>query len=269
MSDFIKKELSAKIAIIFFIALTIWWIWIYKSGAKTDTVNYLFGGVYGSLAFYGGVIALISSKKWGGLKSLIGKSIIFFGLGMLFQALGQYVFWYYNFFSKIEIPYPSLADLGYFGSIPLYIIAALFLSQAAGVHFSLRKLSGQLQAIFIPIFILIVSYFLFLEKQTVDTSNLLKTFFDFGYPIGQAFYISIAVITYSLSRGILGGTMKKYILFFIIALGFQYLADFTFLLFQTEYYNASFIDYIYMTSYLAMTLSLISLKYINYKIRQD
>ena len=76
---------------------------------------------------------------------------------------------------------------------------------------------------------LAVGYFLFLQGYEFDWSDPLKVFLDFGYPFGQAIYVSIAILTYLLSRGILGGIMKGKILFILFALCMQFLSDYTFL----------------------------------------
>src|SRR5581483_11867915 len=109
MIETVRHELLGKIALLFFIGLTIWWVLIYLGGTKTAPVNYLFGGIYGSMALLGGVGGFISAQKWGGMKSVMGKAILVFSLGLLFQTFGQYVFWYYNYFLKVEVPYPSIA----------------------------------------------------------------------------------------------------------------------------------------------------------------
>ncbi len=260
MLDSVKKDRVLQLVIVFYVLLFIWWILIFLGGTKTATVNYLFGGVYGSFALVAAFIGLKTSRMWGGTKSVFGKAVICFALGLFLQAFGQYVFWVYNFFLKIEIPYPSIADIGYFGSIPFYIYGTVLLARASGVNLSLKKTAGKLQVIIIPIVILGISFFLFLNKYEFNIDQPLKTFLDYGYPIGQAIYVSLALLTYSLSRGTLGGIMKSRVLFFLIALGCQYLADFSFLLFQDQYYNASFIDLIYMTAYFLMAIALLELR---------
>lgn len=268
MLENIKKDLTSRLVISFYIFLTIWWIVIYIGGTKTATVNYLYGGVYGAMSLIGGIVGIKISRQWGGTSSIMGRAIIAFALGLFFQAFGQYVFWFYNFFLHIEIPYPSIADIGYFGSIPFYSYGVILLAKASGVQLSLRKLNGQLLAILIPLTLLIISYLLFLQKYEYDLQNPIKVFLDIGYPLGQATYISLAILTYSLTRNTLGGLMKNRILLLLIALATQYLADFSFLYFQTEYYNASFIDYIYLVAYLVMSLGLLQLKITALRLHQ-
>lgn len=269
MIQTLRKNAIAKVAIIFFILLTLWWVEIGIKGIRTEQENYLFGGIYGSMALIGGIAAFITARHWGGIKSVMGQAILMISLGLLFQTFGQYVFWYYNFFAKIEIPYPSIADIGYFGSIPCYIYAGILFSKASGVKVSLKQLSGQLQIILIPLGLLAASYFIFAQKYQLDFNQPLKTLLDYGYPLGQALYISFAILTFSLSRGVLGGIMKHKIMFILLAFLAQYVADFSFLFFQDVYYNASIIDYLYLIAYLCMVLAITQLNSVITQLRQS
>lgn len=258
----LHKEWSAKVATVFFILMTIWWVSLFVSGAKETSQNYLFGATYGIISLWGGFWGLVISKRWGGFSSTIGRAIILLSLGLLAQEFGQLVFSYYNIFLKVEIPYPSLADFGFFGSIPFYIIGMVHLAKAAGSKFSLNTIVNKLQIVVVPLFMLVVSYLLFLRGYEFDFSDPLRVFLDFGYPFGEALYISVAILAYFLSRKILGGVMKSRILFLIGAFVMQYLADFNFLYQNSQgtWINGGYGDYIYFLAYFVMTLGLIQLK---------
>ena len=80
---------------------------------------------------------------------------------------------------------------------------------------------------------------------------------------GDSIAISIGILTYSLSRGILGGVMRSRILYLVWALVAQYITDYTFL-YQagTEtYYNAGIVDLMYTISLTIMALGVISFSY--------
>ena len=213
------------------------------------------------MAYLGGISGLIIAKKWGGIKSLIGSAVTVFSIGLLCQGFGQSVYTYYLFHSNIAAPYPSLGDLGYFGTIPFYIYGAFLLSKVSGAKISLRSYGHKIQALIIPTIMLLVSYFLFLQDYTFDFSAPLKTFLDFGYPLGQAIYVSLAILAFTLSRKFLGGIMRKPILFLIAALVLQYLCDYIFL-YQFNagnWYVGGINDYMYLFSYFLMTISLIKM----------
>ena len=101
-----------------------------------------------------------------------------------------------------------------------------------------------------------------MKDLVVDAEQPIKTFLDFGYPIGEALTISIAILTYGLSRKILGGNMRGKIMFMIFALILQYLTD-SMYLYEVSvgtYYNAGTVDLLYATSFTFMSLGLISFK---------
>lgn len=103
---------------------------------------------------------------------------------------------------------------------------------------------------------------MFLRDYEFDFSDPLRVFLDFGYPFGEAIYISIAILTYTLSRKLLGGVMKSRILLIIFAFVVQYIAESNFLYqtLQETWVNGGYGDYIYFLAYFIMTLGLIQLK---------
>lgn len=257
----IKKEVTAKIAVFIFLLFTIFWLSLFFF--EQDSVwHATFGSSYGILAAFGGIVGLAVSQRWGGLKSIMGKSVFLFSLGLLLQTFGQIAYTVYIYVLKIELPYPSIGDIGYFGSIPCYAYGVYLLAKASGVRLSVQKLKGQLAAIILPLLLLLISYFMFLQGYEFDGSNPMAIFLDFGYPFGQAIYVSLALLTYLLSRNMLGGIMRSKILFILFALVIQYLSDFSFLYLVQKgwWYVAGINDYIYLVSYFLMTIALIQLK---------
>lgn len=254
------KYRLAQVSILFFVIFSLWWVYIFLGGIQGTYQNDLFGFVYGGFSVWGGIIGLFISTKWGGIKSLIGRAIISLSAGLLLQGFGQYSFWYLNSIAKIEVPYPAIPDIGFFGTIPFYIYAAYLLAKSSGAKISLKSYKNRLQAIVVPGAMLSVAYFLFLQGYEFDWDYPLNIFLDFGYPMGQAIYISIAILTYSLTRKMLGGIMRFPILFLIFAFLIQFLSDYTYVLFKEEYFPGSFIDYLYLLAYFIMSLGLIQLK---------
>src|SRR3989344_8362340 len=127
----------AKFVIIFFTGLTLWWITIWFRGLTSGIENNAFTLIYPFLSLIGGASGLIAAKKWGGFGSLLGRSISFFSIGLLAQFFGQASYAYYIYLAGVEVPYPSICDLGYFGSIGFYILGIIYLAKVAGVKVSL------------------------------------------------------------------------------------------------------------------------------------
>jgi hypothetical protein len=255
-----RKEPLLILNFFLFIILSIWWICLDYFLVDPNTIDkQIYAASYQILALFGSIVGFWMSRRWGGYKSLLGKALICFSLGLLLQSFGQSVYSYYIFFKKIEIPYPSVGDVGFFGSVISYIIGSIYLSKVAGFHFSWKSTKNKILSIAILLIMLILSYFFFLRGYEFDSLQKLKTFLDFGYPLGQAFYVSIAVLTLIISKNVLGGVMKKPVLFLICALIIQYLSDFMFL-YQANAgtWSAGGVnDYLYCISYFSMSIALI------------
>ncbi|OGK22302.1 hypothetical protein A2866_05310 [Candidatus Roizmanbacteria bacterium RIFCSPHIGHO2_01_FULL_39_8] len=257
-----KRILQSKFSywiLFLYIAVLVWWVKLQIQGAGTEEA-YLFNWFYGFIgisgAFYGIRVAL---KKWGGWKSVIGKGLILLAIGLLGQWVGLQIWTYYNVIAKVEVPYPSLADIGYFSLIPAYTLAAWMFSHASGAKFSLKTTSGKFYAIIIPLTTLPLAYFLFLKDIGFDLSNPIKLFLDIGYPLGEIIPVTIGVFTLTLSKKFLGGTMKKRVLFLVGAFFFQFLTEYAFLYAAgaETYVNGGWNDLMYATSYLTMSLGFV------------
>jgi len=223
-----------------------------------DSATTLFTNTYGVVALIGGVFAILTSRKWGGSKSLIGRAIMVLGLGLLAQEFGQLMYAYYIYVQKIDVPYPSLGDIGYFGSVLLYIYGTWLLAKATGVKLSMKKMGNKVLALALPVILLAVSYSIFLRGYEFAGASPLTVVLDFGYPLLQSVYLALALLTLLLSTKYLGGIMKPVILAVLIALTVQYVADFTFLYqVQHETWSPGGVnDLIYLISYCAMSVSL-------------
>jgi hypothetical protein len=255
----ISKSKVATLALTLFLALTGWWIYLNFLTEASSIALQLWAATYQVIAILGGIAGFTIAKQWGGRTSTIGRAILAFSIGLLLQAFGQSVYSYYIFYQHIEVPYPSLGDLGFFGTIPAYLYGTLLLAHALRMKSSLRSLSNKFWAFLIPVALLAGAYFAFLQDYDFTATSPLKIFLDFGYPLGQAMYVSAAIMTLLFTYTILGGIMRKPILALIFALVFQYASDCTFL------YQASrgvwsaggLNDYLYLASYLLMTLAII------------
>ena len=257
--ELFKSKLT-KITFFLFVILTVWWLWLQNldfelSGDKRQ----LWAATYQIIALFGAGVGFYISKRWGGFKSIFGRAIMFFGIGLLLQSFGQSVYSYYIYYLQIDIPYPSIGDIGFFGSVLAYIYGASLLFKPAGTNFSLKSHGNKLIAILIPAIMLGLSYFIFLQDYQIDSSGILQTFLDFGYPFGQAIYVSIAISTFMLARESLGGIMRMPTISIIVSLVVQYIADYTFLYQSSRgtWEVGTLNDFLYLCSYVLMALALI------------
>lgn len=246
-----------------YIVVVGWWIKLQVGALQNTQEAYIFDWFYGLIGFSGAAYGIyIAISKWGGWNSVIGRGLIFLPLGLLGQWFGLQVWSYFNVVAKVEVPYPSLADVGYFALIPAYALGALMFAQASGAKFSLRTSGGKVWAFFIPFVALLISSALFLKDIGFDFSNPIKLFFDIGYPIGEIIPVAIALFTLTLTKNLLGGTMKIRILYLVGAFFFQFLTEYAFLYTAgtLTYANGGWNDLMYASSYMVMSLGLISFR---------
>ena len=134
----ITQDKRSRLAFLVFLLFAVWWLAL-KWLDPSHVLYQVFSATYGVMALMGAIWGLTISKRWGGVSSVVGKALIFFSLGLFAQEFGQIVYSSYAFFLKVQIPYPSLGDLGYFGSIPLYFMGVYYLAKASGIRFSLKN----------------------------------------------------------------------------------------------------------------------------------
>ncbi len=261
-----KNEFNAKyvleytIPAVVFVVMSGWLLYIHTLDLETsERVRQLWGTLYQVMSIYGGILGVFISRHWGGYRSLIGRAILFLAIALLLASFGQSVNSYYNFFHDWGTPYPSLGDVGFVGSLIFNILGVSFLAKASGFRFSFKSFGGKLIAVLIPLVMLLVSYHFFLQGYEFDWTNKIKVLIDFGYPFGDALYVAIALITFILSRRLMGGMMRKPILLLVLALFFQYGVDFMFLYqaSQGTWYVGGMNDYLYFASYFVMTMALV------------
>lgn len=242
-------------------ALVYWWSVIYFQGYVGNIENYLWVVLLTFIPIIGGVYGLYLSQVWGGWKSVFGKGVILLSLGLIGWSTGDIIWSYYNLFLQVEIPYPGWADLGFFSIVPFWFVGMLYIARAGGATFALKKTSGKLLVVTIPLVVFVVSYFLFLQDKTLLQEDFLKMFFDIAFPLGDALTASVALSALLLMARFLGGRMRLPIMVLIIGFVFQYLADFSFSYTSTveTYFNANWVDLLYLLAQFTVSYGVASL----------
>ena len=238
----------------FYIALVVWWFVIQYSGFKDSPFNLAYAFAYGLIPIFGGISGLLQAKKWGMLKSAMGKGIFFFSLGLITWGMGEMIWSVYNFILHVEVPYPSLADASFILSWPLWTAGVFFLSFATGARFGLKKLGGKLLLITIPLVITLISYYLLVVVARQGSFELgggpLKIFFDLAYPIWDVLILTMAFLVYGLSFHYLGGRYKYPVLITLLGFVVNYFADFGFSYTTTigTFYNGNWVDLLFASA---------------------
>lgn len=256
-----KTKLHYILYLLYFF-IVIWWLRLHFYNIQESGEVYIFGAVYPLIALIGAANGISIAKKWGGWESSLGKSIYFFSFGLLALWFGQTTWSYYNIIARIEVPYPSLADIGYVAIIPLYALGSLYLGQASGAGVGIKKNIGKTVVVLTSFIVIFIAYSLFFRNLSLDLSEPVRSFLDLMYSFGEAVTISITISVFILSYPILGGRMRGKVLYLIFALVAQYVTDYTFLYMAANgsYYNGGIVDLMYATSFLITSIGLINLR---------
>lgn len=245
----------------YYILLLSWWGSLSLRGVVDTKENYLFGIALGALTILSGITGLTKSKSWGALSSNIGRFIIFLSCGFIAWGVGTLIIGYFNLALDQVYPYPSIADLAYILSWPLWFIGMLNLSKATGARFRIKSLKGKLFAALIMVVAFVISYYLLFTVARggafeVDGSYL-KLFFDFAYPIGDVVIVTSSLLLFGLSMNYLGGMFKIPILLIIIGFVLNYTADIVFTYINTigTYHVSNWVDMLYATVFLLLGIA--------------
>lgn len=217
------------------------------------------------LGFLGGVLGILISKKWGGLKSAVGRGIFYMSAGTTSWGIAGFIWSFYNFVLNQEVPYPSIADVVYLACFGLWILGMWHLAKATGAKYGLRKSQGKMIVLIFPILFAFVSYyvlFVVAHNSTFDwNGGLVKMILDFAYPFFDWVILSISLTILGLSLEYLGGKFKWPVIIIIVGFLVNFLADFSFSYTTTveTYFNGNFSDLLFATALFTISFGICSL----------
>lgn len=261
-----KINKHQKLVTLLFVAITVLWLFLFVTQRKSGDLNYLYSFAFGLIPLYAGIVGMVKSRMWGGLKSALGRAIFFVSLGLAFWGTGEAIWSYYNFFKNVPAPYPSLADLGFAPSIFFWIIGTLFLTKATGALFALQKSHwAKVLAIGIPVLLLIPSYYIQIKLArggvlVPPNESALKTVLDIAYPFGDFLALTLATVVFTLSYKFMGGIYRKAIILLLLGLAVMYAADsiFSYTTTKGTYYNANAGDLLLATGQYLMSVAILA-----------
>ncbi len=248
----------------------VWFLGLYVTDTFSGKISFYIN-LYGIIPLIGGIYGLQLAWRWGGFKSAVGKAIFFLSLGLITYSIGLAIWLYYNIVLGVAVPYPSLADVVFILSWPLWTIGAVFLSFATGAILGLRNLRRKVFLLIIPIVVAAFSYYFLvvLARHGIVSSytNAITTFFDLAYPIGDVVILTIVTLLFGLSYKYLGGRYKLAIYIIMVAFVVNYIADFMFAYTTTlgTYYNGSLSDALYVTALTLLAIGIAAFTLPNYK----
>lgn len=264
----IKVNPYQKFTVLTFLVVLGLWVFIQttgRTGANATTVNYWYSFIFGLIPLVGGVIGMVKSRMWGGLKSVLGKAIFFFSLGLFLWGFGESIWSYYNFFKAEPAPYPSVADIGFAPSIFFWILGTVFLAKASGaIHAFKKSALAKTIALVMTVGLTALSYHMLVNVArggviVPEGETALKTVLDIAYPLGDFLALTFAIVVFALSRKYLGGYYRPAIAFMLFGLAMMYFGDFSFSYATTNgtFYNGNFGDLLLASGTFLMTFGIL------------
>lgn len=219
-----------KSCISFFIFILIFWGFLFTANDSSGTLNYIFAFLYALMPFIGGIAAIRGYQEWGGLSTILGKAILFLGLGLFMWGFGKIAWVYYAAIPGIQDA--SLPNWFFAPSVFLYTIGTIYLSLTTGIRLSLKFTSGRIFAIITPLVVFVLAYYVLFSLPHNGTVSvienkdaILDTIFNVAYPIGDAVSLAVAAVVAGLSFRYLGGLYKTEIVFILAGLAGMFAAD--------------------------------------------
>lgn len=224
---------------------------------------------YWVFAAFSGVVGILASRNLGFGRSIIGRAMLAFSVGLLLQMLGQILDAFLTASGSLPVFYPSISELGYAGSIIFYVYGAYALARYIGVTPTVKNLSKSKIIWLVPVAMFALSYFTYLQGYDFVGSSTIHVIFDFGYPILQSIYVGLAVFVLIHANNIKGGLLKRPIAFLVVALIFQYIADsyFVYDFNRGVWYAGNLNDYCYLVAYFVLAIAIIYLDQVIKKLR--
>jgi hypothetical protein len=250
---------------LFFLVVLGLWVYIQATGTRDSNINYTYSFLFGLIPFFGGLIGMFMSKQWGGLKSVLGKAIFFFSLGLFLWGFGENIWSYYNFFKSEPAPYPSVADVGFAPSIFFWIVGTYYLAKASGAFLAFKKSTwAKVFVIVVPAILLLASYYMLVKVARGGTlvpegETPLKVVLDIAYPLGDFLALTFALVVFTLANKYLGGYYRAAIASILLGLAVMYFGDFSFSYTTTTgtFYNGNWGDLLLASGLFFMTLGIL------------
>lgn len=236
----------------YFILIVIWSIVLNFIPNKDSAWNFGFNLAYGLFYFFAGGLALLNVKSIG-MSNNLGKAFLYLGLGLVSFAGALLVWWLYNSVFRIDVPYPSLADVFFVIFYPLSLLGFLYFIRAGSETMETVLLVKSFLVLMVMSVLVLSFNRLFIID--VNQSNI-SQLFNLLYPVGDIFIASIAFIGLSLAKG----RMKQGLLLLLFGALVGVVADLVFS-YRTSidvYWNGDISDLFYAFSGFLFALGMVN-----------
>jgi hypothetical protein len=165
-------------------------IFLHTLSSHTTVWNNLYGLLYGLQFLFGGLISIFGSRR---LTREQGKrAFMLWGLALLGQAGGLFIWAVYNFFLGVAVPFPSLADASF---ILFHIGMGFGLWEYRNLFEEDNSDFGWLSTVPLVV-IACIMVFIVLRRPDLSTQlPLMQRIVNVTATVGDAFIISMALTT--------------------------------------------------------------------------
>ncbi|HYB75633.1 MAG TPA: hypothetical protein VEC08_01610 [Nitrososphaerales archaeon] len=198
-------------------------------------------------------VSSLSCMRRYGFRWRLNFEVVWFMLtiGMGLWAIAEGTWSYYYFVLKVDVPFPSVADIFYMGGyVP--IIAAL-LGYLDTFHEGLTRRRLGIAVLAIGLAAVLVFVFV-LPIELAESASLWQFLVDMLYPVLDLTLVSLAILALAI---FVGGRLARWWMLFGAAAALYVIGD-EFFLFQIArgtYYNGSYDDLIFLLGYLTFALA--------------
>lgn len=226
-------------------------LWLQFTGRTQTDLNNWAALVSGAVFLVSALICFYYYKKIGD-RGGVSTTILWTGISNLLFFLGSVVWAYYNFFAKIETPYPSLADIFYLSMPIAYAFAVGSLLQ---IYRSSTSKSTWITAILVFSGLIYV-VFNFVGKPEISSElSFWENVFNFAFALSDSIYVGAGAALLIIA----GGKIYKGILVWVLGMFLITIADFVFTYRAAieVIWNGDISDQLYTLSAIIFTYSVI------------
>ena len=211
-----KRIITILVAL--FVIVSAWAIFLQIMPDKNTAWNYYYNFSYSFLYFFAGAVA-VSGALTLGKQGVLRRSLLLLGFGFLGQAIGLWIWTYYNINLHVEVPYPSLSDFFYLIFVPTIGIGLLYLLKIYQFKISRKIVIESLATL--AVFSFIIFKYVNVPDLSADLSFLTKAINIF-YPLSDAVLLSLSLAVVRVA----GGKVHASLLFMVAGLLLQTAGDF-------------------------------------------
>lgn len=244
------RRLNVNFILGIYLGIIVWWFSLYISGTKDTAVINGFSAVWTAVCAILDVylvISVINVRKY--MNNIyLASSLLFLSLGLTTWCLGNVIWVYYNVVYKIELPFPSYADIMFLGCLPLLLVGVydlIMYRKYVCVNYS-AHIFKRFIAVLLTLFSLFMVFTIF-NKDAFTLRVVFNTIFVFMDLVILSILIS-PVLLKLFFGGFAHFTLGKFIMLF--SLLSLLISDIGFFVGTSTgtYYNACFVDLFFLTA---------------------